>query len=582
MLIYILDTNHDPQAVIDNYWNDTIKEGINREYIFTFNAVVDEDKSPYIVVDNIVEIEDNYFRIVYVKKNRSSSGAMTISVVGYQVAMFLNLPEYNMEYFASAGTPTEILTEILDGTPYTVGTVEFTDPSTTFSIQETSSRRGIMIQFGDSLSGEYKFDKYEVSLLIRRGADNGNQLRVGKNVHGITKHTDMRSGSLETAYDVDMIELRSIPGFEEFEAVELGDDVQIMDPDLDVDEIQRIVEYSYSPKLRMNSKLVIANFIEGIEDTVVSLQQTTTYKDKFYYGTRIGPTNGIEIIRTDNKARSIFNADTFKMQTGDGTGSNWVDAVYFDTADDIYKFTGVVQASSFIGGDIAIGSGNDIFKADAEGIYLGHADFASAPFSVDMDGHMIAVGGEFSGEITASIITGGQINGSTITGAVSQNQSAAANRVWTDLTGIHANDSSGVERVRLSSTPVKGTKAWHFYGPLGPAADPGFILHDTETFDGASRTGLYTIGPGLAAILLGNDGSFRALNSDFGGFRAVGTSRPQFNIGGGGWNDIAMLSEVNAKQNSFSGMYGSVGVMGSDGVTPKTLNFSNGVLTSVV
>lgn len=39
---------------------------------------------------------------------------------------------------------------------------------------------------------------------------------------------------------------------------------------------------------------------------------------------------------------------------------------------------------------LAVGSGNAIFKADATGIYLGNATFASAPFNVNMDGDIVA------------------------------------------------------------------------------------------------------------------------------------------------------------------------------------------------
>ena len=40
-------------------------------------------------------------------------------------------------------------------------------------------------------------------------------------------------------------------------------------------------------------------------------------------------------------------------------------------------------------GSIAIGSGNNIFKADTNGICLGNATFASAPFRVDMAGNAV-------------------------------------------------------------------------------------------------------------------------------------------------------------------------------------------------
>ena len=45
---------------------------------------------------------------------------------------------------------------------------------------------------------------------------------------------------------------------------------------------------------------------------------------------------------------------------------------------------------AFVGGAVSIGSSNDIFKADSNGIYLGNATFASAPFSVTMAGAMTA------------------------------------------------------------------------------------------------------------------------------------------------------------------------------------------------
>jgi len=60
-----------------------------------------------------------------------------------------------------------------------------------------------------------------------------------------------------------------------------------------------------------------------------------------------------------------------------------------------------ISSPSISGGSISIGSGNNIFKADSNGIYLGNAVFASAPFRVDMGGNLTA---------TLITITGGTIN----------------------------------------------------------------------------------------------------------------------------------------------------------------------------
>lgn len=57
--------------------------------------------------------------------------------------------------------------------------------------------------------------------------------------------------------------------------------------------------------------------------------------------------------------------------------------------------------SSFNGGKIRIGSGENIFTADRKGIYLGSSSFETAPFSVDMQGNLIASSATIAGDITS-------------------------------------------------------------------------------------------------------------------------------------------------------------------------------------
>jgi len=376
-LLKIRDTNLALQTYVTDYWRDVIHEGINREFVFSFSMVIDGDKSQYIVCDNVVEVEDNYFKIVYVKKKRNQDGALTIDVDTEHVAQLeLNLPEYDLQTFAVDDTPTNILAEILSGTNFTVGAVDFTNAAT-FSIQEKSSRRAILIQFAEYLGGELKFDKYGISLLTKRGNDNGVQFRVGKNLKGITVHQDKRSGTLEVAYDVNVVELSTLPEYGALEAINLGDDILVADPDLGVNEKQRIIEYDYSPKLKMNSKVTIANFIDGIEDTISRIERTTIFKEKLYNGIRIGPVNGFEATRSDEKARTIMNAtDGIKLQKGDGAGV-YVDVIFLDTEGNAV-FKGTIEASDFVGGTINIGSGT---------------------FTVDNLGNMIANSGTFKGTL---------------------------------------------------------------------------------------------------------------------------------------------------------------------------------------
>jgi hypothetical protein len=87
---------------------------------------------------------------------------------------------------------------------------------------------------------------------------------------------------------------------------------------------------------------------------------------------------------------------------------------------------GTISGGTISGGTIAIGSGNSIFKADTNGIYLGNATFGSAPFRVSPSGELTATNASISGTIT---VTGG--NAETTSGAQSKADSARDSAVST-------------------------------------------------------------------------------------------------------------------------------------------------------
>jgi hypothetical protein len=94
-----------------------------------------------------------------------------------------------------------------------------------------------------------------------------------------------------------------------------------------------------------------------------------------------------------------------------------------------------VSGNTITGGTIAIGSGNTIFKADTNGIYLGNATFGSAPFRVTPAGALTATNASITGSITSSSISGGTISGTTITGST-LTTAASGNRVHVNTNDI--------------------------------------------------------------------------------------------------------------------------------------------------
>jgi len=61
-------------------------------------------------------------------------------------------------------------------------------------------------------------------------------------------------------------------------------------------------------------------------------------------------------------------------------------------------------------GSVAIGQGSKVFRGDQSGIWLGASLFADAPFSVDMEGNLVASSATF-GQYLARAGTGQTLTG---------------------------------------------------------------------------------------------------------------------------------------------------------------------------
>jgi len=120
----------------------------------------------------------------------------------------------------------------------------------------------------------------------------------------------------------------------------------------------------------------------------------------------LGTANGMAVKQgksgyTDNSTTGLWlgnDGGTTKLNIGSASKYLRFDGTNLLVAGDISASTGTISTS------IAIGSGNNIFKADANGIYLGNASFGSAPFKVAMNGGLVATSATITGTLTANNI----------------------------------------------------------------------------------------------------------------------------------------------------------------------------------
>jgi len=453
-------------AVLDNIIKDTavIKRVVNGEFTFNFSAYEKELKSEYFDPENTIVIDGQTFDIKYIEQIHGDDVKYAIQCehVNYRME---DGEENLYKTYVYSGTPTQILTNILTGTEFSVGTIDFTD-SITITVNAEITRKSLIYQLANTLGGELEYGDsgFTINILDTIGNDNGFQIRFGKNLKGLTKIIDTR-GELKTYYSVDMVELKNSNEYIEqqlqgLEVVGVGDTIRIIDSVVGIDVENRILSIEYNPIFAINTKLEIANTIELIVDKIREIETSSIHQNKIYNGIRISAEEGYIAERSDEKAKTVMNATegiSIYCDTGSGLTRNF----YVDTNGRIQAqgitingdgaFYGNLYAvgGTFVGalsgGTISIGSGNAVFKADSNGIYLGNSAFESAPFRVSM-----------LGDVNASnlAITGGSININSGVFQVNSNGAVTCSNI--NITGGSINISNSIT---IGNTITLGNQA---------------------------------------------------------------------------------------------------------------------------
>jgi phage minor structural protein len=150
--------------------------------------------------------------------------------------------------------------------------------------------------------------------------------------------------------------------------------------------------------------------LAGTELEIVNQAGTVSLDEKGFIVTDMDLTLKTE----DNANQIIMNPDSgFKMQKNTGTSDVpvWKDRISLVDGD--VNVTGKIVGSEITGGTITIGSGNDVFKVNENGVYIGHSAYGSAPFRVDYQGNATM------NKLTANTaqINDSQYNGGAIVGS---------------------------------------------------------------------------------------------------------------------------------------------------------------------
>jgi len=181
--------------------------------------------------------------------------------------------------------------------------------------------------------------------------------------------------------------------------------------------------------------------------------------------------SAITTARLSNDAVTVDKfANTLQSTNYVADTSGWQILTSGDVEFQNAKVSGEINATSgTLSSSIAIGTGNSIFKADSNGIYLGNATFASAPFRVTPAGVVNATGVNIAGTVDAS--TAFTFTGENVTGTLGTDN--------LDVPGIITAGSLITDSVTISNDIRIGS------GDSVFSADSNGIYLGNETFANA-------------------------------------------------------------------------------------------------
>lgn len=240
------------------------------EYLISASHAVDLDGAdtlsmtvgaPYVdLIDDYTRLRHNgqIYNITSYQKDMEGR-TPTCSIESEHISYELNDPQYNLSAFALLGTPEEILTAALVGTPYTVGTVE---PTTvrTIAMMEESSRRAIIFTIAALCEAEitYSGDGRTVNLVNHRGSVEPVDPFELDTVETLSISRDKLAGT--TSYTITTGKKSTL---------QCGDNLHLAFEPYDLDVDTRIIAMQYNPYTPFEVSIEVGDHVPDIVDSFV-------------------------------------------------------------------------------------------------------------------------------------------------------------------------------------------------------------------------------------------------------------------------------------------------------------------------
>ena len=229
----------------------SLSDKLSGERTLEFSVLASRSQS--LSVGMTAELDGQYYNIVRISKQITGGFPVTTAQCEH-ISYILNDAAYNLVTFVFEGTPTAGLTELLSGTPFSVGTVEATERvEAAFTDQSPLSRRNALMRFIDACGCEVEYDGYVIHLRKHRGSTVRKPLMDGENVTNLSVTIDGRENT--AAYEISLFKMADL---------QAGDEVNITYTPMGIQVDTRIISIQYNPFYRYTVRVEVGDYVPNL------------------------------------------------------------------------------------------------------------------------------------------------------------------------------------------------------------------------------------------------------------------------------------------------------------------------------
>lgn len=235
----------------------TISQKLTGECTIDFKLLTRQMEG-IVSVKDVLELEGLVFSVTEIQKN-ISGGMCYTQMKGEHISYILNDDEYLVTAFDMSGTPQSLLSVLLSGTPFTIGTVDM-EQEVTLRVNKEATRRAVIMQLVALVKGEIEYYGYTIGIRSHQGRTEPVDIMKTENVQDISYSYN----ATEQRYSFSL-------SLYQKKDVELGDELHIKFKPLGIDTQRRVVGFEWNPFNYKEVGITVGAYIPTLNDSLYEL-----------------------------------------------------------------------------------------------------------------------------------------------------------------------------------------------------------------------------------------------------------------------------------------------------------------------